>query len=334
VQVKADTLKAYAAQTSGNTNVKYSGNYDSSSITLPTTSSSLAISKSANPLTLSMAGSVEYTLVISNTAGITATVNRITDTLPTNVSYDALLTGTGNTDPAITNYLTSQPSNGATGNLVWIGGSTTANYPYKSFVIGANQQIKLVYRANINANSGTFTTNAYAGNSKYRAGSATLSVGVGSADVGVTMTSTTATTAGGNVVYTISVQNLGTTTPATTMEFPLPADVNYQSIKPVSGWNCTTPAINATGNITCVHPNMPAESSAAFTVTTKSNPNLYNQYSIQAAVTIKSAIQELNTANNFASTSTAISGLHHYCNQKTIRWLGSAVVRFIRTRYC
>jgi uncharacterized repeat protein (TIGR01451 family) len=305
---KSDTLKAYAAQTSGNTNIKYSGNYDSTNLTIPTTSGSLAISKSVSPLSLSMAGTVEYTLVISNTAGITTTVNRITDTLPINVSYDALLTGSGNTDAAIANYLTSQPSNGATGNLVWIGGSSSANYPHKSFVIGANQQIKLVYRANINANSGTFTTTGYAGNSKYRAGPATISVGVGSADIAATMSATTSVVAGGNIVYTIGMQNIGTTTPAVTMEFPLPADVNYQSIKAPSGWTCTVPAVNATGLITCTQATMTASSTASFTVTAKSNPGLYNQYSVQAAVTVKSSIQELNTTNNFATTSTAISG--------------------------
>lgn len=309
------TLKAYASQTSGNTNVKYTGNYDSAGATnllalpaAPLANPGFDLEKNVSPPYLSGAGTVEYTVVITNTSGITSTLERITDTLPTGVSFDQLLTGAGKTSPSVANYLNEQPSNGATGTIVFVGGADSGIFPYKSFVIGPNSAIRLVYRATVSGTPGTYVNNVKAGTGNYSSSVQSATVGVGSADLSVSLSATGSVAAGSNIVYTATVNNLTSTSNDVTFTFPLPADVTFQSMTTPSGWTCSKPSVNTTGTITCTRTGMPGSSSAAFSITTKSSASLPNLATVQATASVSGTLNETTLSNNTASATTAITG--------------------------
>src|SRR4051812_16857619 len=59
-------------------------------------------------------------------------------------------------------------------------------------------------------------------------------------------------TAGSSLVYTITVSNKGPDNADSAMlSDPLPAGTTFQSLAAPAGWSCTTPAMGATGTVSC-----------------------------------------------------------------------------------
>lgn len=131
-----------------------------------------------------------------------------------------------------------------------------------------------------------------------------------SADLSVTKTGPAALTAGAAITYTINVANVGPS-PATSVSLTdaLPAGVTFSSLTEPAGWNCTTPAVNTNGTITCTLATLPAGGAPqSFTVT--------GQVDVAAATgnitntaTVGAASPDPNAANNSDSATTAITAL-------------------------
>ncbi len=159
----------YAYGISGNV-LKYSGNYDSTAgSAIPpsgTTINSLSISKSVTPQS-AFAGPVTltYTVAVENTSSTAASISSIDDILPGTFTYNAIA-GTSN---ITTTNSTSLPTNGDSGSLTFIGGSSSVIYPYSEFIIPANSIFNLIYTVDVPAgvlvgdyvNSATFTTGMF-----------------------------------------------------------------------------------------------------------------------------------------------------------------------------
>lgn len=77
-----------------------------------------------------------------------------------------------------------------------------------------------------------------------------------------------------NVTYTLTIGNNGPDASASpVLSDTLPASLLFQSISSVAGWSCTTPAVGASGAITCTSASLASGASATFTLVAKTAAN-------------------------------------------------------------
>ncbi len=134
------------------------------------------------------------------------------------------------------------------------------------------------------------------------------------ADLGVSMiVAPTPVFVSSNLTYTISVQNLGQAAApvtASVLSDTLPATVTFSSIVIPAGWSCTTPAVGATGTVTCsITAAMPAAPAAGSTVNfgiTVTAPNTATTLNNTATATLPG---DPNAANNSATAYTVVQPL-------------------------
>ena len=128
----------------------------------------------------------------------------------------------------------------------------------------------------------------------------------GSADLSVTNSASPAVVlAGANITYTQTVTNNGPLDAVNAVfSETIPANATFQSISPLAGWTCATPAVGGTGNITCTNPDFAANASGTFTVVVQvAAATLYGTQIVDVD-NITSGTYDANLANNSA---TAIS---------------------------
>lgn len=150
------TARPYAIQTSGATNLKYTGNFDGSgsiAISYPGATNPFTITKSVVGNSFVSTGSnvVTYTVVISNPSVHATHLGKITDTLPAGVTYGAIAAGS---DVTVSNS-SSFPTAGSTGTIVFTG---RAN---QSYALAGGGTVTLKYTATIPATIGTYTNSAF-----------------------------------------------------------------------------------------------------------------------------------------------------------------------------
>lgn len=125
------------------------------------------------------------------------------------------------------------------------------------------------------------------------------------ADMGVTNSATpNPVTQGATITYTQTVTNAGPqdAVNATATE-AVPANTTFQSITVPTGWSCTTPAVGATGTISCTNPDVPSGSpgTATFTVQVTVNPGTVSGTQIADTISVASGTNDPNLANNSAT---------------------------------
>jgi uncharacterized repeat protein (TIGR01451 family) len=110
--------------------------------------------------------------------------------------------------------------------------------------------------------------------------------------------------AGSTVTYTIGYTNAGPST-ATTVSLtdPLPAGTTFSSIT-AAGWNCTTPAVGASGTVTCTMASL-TPGSGSITLILNIDPATFG--TLMNTASISNAISDPNGANNSATSSTSIT---------------------------
>ncbi|MBO9661606.1 ExeM/NucH family extracellular endonuclease [Dokdonella sp.] len=129
----------------------------------------------------------------------------------------------------------------------------------------------------------------------------------GTSDVAITVVDAPdPATAGGQLVYTVTVANSGSAA-ATTAAWtnPLPSGTRFVSLSAAAGWSCTTPAVGAAGTVDCSIASF-ASGSAQFTLTVSIAPDLANGTTLQSVFNT-SAANDPNTANNSALATTTIN---------------------------
>ncbi|MFA9199599.1 MAG: hypothetical protein ACEQR8_00190 [Cypionkella sp.] len=153
----SSTARPYAVQTSGATNIKYTGNFDgtgSIAMTYPAATNPFTITKTVDAVN-AFAGStapLAYTVTISNPSPYPSVVSRIVDVLPAGVACAAL-------DPArdvTAANSSSVPPPGATGTVTFQGKLG------RSYAIPAGGSVVLRYTATRPPGAGSFTNTARA----------------------------------------------------------------------------------------------------------------------------------------------------------------------------
>jgi uncharacterized repeat protein (TIGR01451 family) len=129
-----------------------------------------------------------------------------------------------------------------------------------------------------------------------------------SADLAVTNTGTPPVVVpGANITYTQGVTNNGPFDAVNAVfSETIPANTTFQSLTVPAGWSCTTPAVGATGNITCTNPSVVNGASSSFTLVVQVNPGTTNQTQITDVASVTSGTADSNLANNSASVTTIV----------------------------
>lgn len=135
------------------------------------------------------------------------------------------------------------------------------------------------------------------------------------ADLAITKTTTANQVGGGDTIpYTITVSNLGPlSAPSVTVTDALPSFTTFVSVNAPVGWNCTTPAVDGTGTVSCNTGSLSVNSPAVFTLILKVDAATPPSTTIDNTATVSGAVIDTNSANNSAgATTTAPVSLQSY----------------------
>lgn len=113
--------------------------------------------------------------------------------------------------------------------------------------------------------------------------------------------------AGTQIDYTIDIVNAGPQ-PAlnSTWNDSLPAGTRFVSLSTVTGWNCTTPAVGASGNISCSNPSV-AVGTSTFTLLVSVDANVVAGTSISNIATVSTGSPDLDLMNNTSTAQFTVS---------------------------
>jgi uncharacterized repeat protein (TIGR01451 family) len=294
------TLVVNVTATSGSiseTVTASSDNYDNvignNSATAVTTidSADLSIAKTTGATSVAPGGTVTYTITIHNAGPSTATSVVMTDTLPASLLFQSI------TPPAGFNCTT--PAAGATGTITCNGATLTngANAVFTLTTTIANNATGSINNSAA-VSSATFDPNS--GNASGNAPAVAVNNGP-SADLSMTKTTQSSGAApGATITYTLTAQNAGPDAASSVVVTDvLPASLLFQSIVVPAGFSCTTPAIGASGTITCNGATLANGATATFTLTVRVAANATG--SITNGASISSATGDPNGGNGSAS---------------------------------
>jgi uncharacterized repeat protein (TIGR01451 family) len=218
--------------------------------------SDLGINKTTLQTAAAQGSTITYTLATSNAGPDAASNVTVTDVLPIQLLFQSISAPAG--------WSCTTPAVGANGTV-------TCTIP--TFANGGTANFTLVTTVAPNA-TGTINNSATIGgsgtdpNPGNGSGTSPATSVAGNSDLGVTKTTTANNIPpGGAISYTISVNNGGPQPAASVvMTDTLPSTLLFQSISAPAGWSCTTPAVGATGTITCNAATLAAGATATFTL--------------------------------------------------------------------
>jgi uncharacterized repeat protein (TIGR01451 family) len=254
-------------------------------------SADLSIAKTTGATSVAPGGTVTYTITIHNSGPSTATSVVMSDTLPASLLFQSITPVAG--------FSCTTPAVGVTGTINCSGGTLTngANAVFTLTTTIANNASGSINNS-ASASSATFDPNS--GNGSGGAPAVTVSNGP-SADLSLTKTTPSSGAApGATIVYTLTAHNAGPDAASTVvMTDTLPASLLFQSIVTPAGFNCTTPAVGASGTITCNSATMANAANATFTLTVRVAGNASG--SITNSGSISSATGDPNAGNGSSS---------------------------------
>jgi len=208
------TARPYAVETSGNTNIKYTGNFDgagSISISFPGATNPFTITKTSD-ISSALAGTssvVKFTVTVSNPSAYDSRISSFVDTLPTGASFTAIDSASNVTAA----NSSSVPASGATGTITFTGRQD------QSYLIAAGGTVKLIYTVTMPSAAGTYVNSARAnfGSASTATASASFTA-VNPAPLTITKNSQAASDPvngvtnpkmipGGRAAYTVTVSN-------------------------------------------------------------------------------------------------------------------------------
>jgi len=289
INSQGGTIQQAFVTSNDNQDANQSNNTAQVTTTYQTLQSNLVATNSDTPDPVSPSGTITYTQTIMNNGPDAATNAKMTQTLPAGVTFQSLTVPVG--------FSCTTPAVGAGGTI------TCTN---ESLANGASASFTLV--VNVIATSGTITETVVASSDNFDStpgdASATATTSIVSADLAIAKTtSSTGAPAGGTITYTITVANGGpNSASAVVMTDTLPSSLLFQSIVTPAGFSCTTPAVGATGTITCNAATLANGANAVFTLTTTVAGNATG--SISNGASVSSATFDPNNGNSSGSAPT------------------------------
>ncbi|MGB8989662.1 MAG: hypothetical protein WCC37_23900, partial [Candidatus Sulfotelmatobacter sp.] len=252
----------------------------------------LIVTNAASPNGVAPGGNITYTQVVTNVGSLTATAASFTES----------------TSPVADVTFVSISAAAAPG---WTCTAPPVSCTNPSVAAGATGTFTAVYKVNATTAVGTLITNTAtvnAANQTAGANSAiandTVTATTSQADLALTTTATPLSVfAGNDITYVQTITNSGPAA-ATSVSFleAVPANTTFASVSAPAGWTCTTPAVGATGNITCTDTSLAVTTSASIIVVVNVPPSV-----TAAAIAATSSVSATNALTITTNTSTPVT---------------------------
>jgi uncharacterized repeat protein (TIGR01451 family) len=254
--INDSTIATTFAVSSNVSDPNNANNQETENTAYVTPDADLAVTNADSPDPVSPGGTITYTQSVRNDGPDAAPNASFTQTLPASVGFQSI------SAPAGWNCAT--PAVGASGAI-------TCTNPSLASGVTANFTVVVTVLANSGTVSNTVTASSTAQDPDPLDNSATVTTTILAptvADLGITKTTQSDNAApGANVLYTITLTNSGPDAAANVVVTDtLPASLLFQSISEPAGFDCTTPAVGASGTITCTAASMAASTTATFTL--------------------------------------------------------------------
>ena len=275
--------------TGNDTNPNNNGETENTAYVTPDADMAVSVTDSPDPVTPD--NDITYTVTVTNNGPDTATSATLNTFNNGTLRFQSAVVPAGwnCTLPAVNaapTFTCTNPSfaNGATSIFTVVARA--------AFVVLGNSDQTL--STNFNASSGAQdpnnTNNSETENTQYITPDANMQITGSDAPDPVVN--------GANLTYTLTVTNAGPDagTNATFAGSP-DAHLTFQSITSPAGWNCTTPAVNASGPINCTNASLANGASAQFTLVMKLVAS-GSGGTLSSTFTTGSSAQDPNNANN------------------------------------
>jgi uncharacterized repeat protein (TIGR01451 family) len=269
--------------------------------------------------------SASASVVVGTTSGAELTVTNSASPDPVvagnNITYTQVVTNTGSAAATSATFQEATPANTTIVSVSAPAGWTCTSPPLAvsctdtSVAAGATGTFSVIYKVNTGTASGTVITDiatVNASNQAFGANSASAADVVASsstqADLALSTSSTPANALAGNdITYVQTVTNNGPGT-ASSVSFveAVPTNTTFASISVPSGWSCTTPAVGATGNITCTDTSLASGASANIIIVVNTASTLAAT-TITANSSVTSSTTDPNSANNSTTVTTPVT---------------------------
>ena len=308
VQAVAGTPAGYIISDTANaTSQTNDSNYANNTATTTTAvvtaaSADMTVTLTA-PVTVVANTNYNVTQVVRNLGGASAANPTFSENTPPNTTFQGITPPPG--------WTCITPALGGTGAITCssptpLGSGASLSFPLTLHVNAGTANGTTITET---GTTSTSTTDPNAGNNSSSA--TTTVVAAGSADFGTTITALNTSVGSGEFVsFSEVVTNNGVTAANATYTQNVPANTTFQSLTVPAGWSCVTPAVGATGTITCTTTGVAAVgASFTFVPTYKVNTGTTAGTVITDSVTVTAAVTDSVAGNNTASaTSTVRAG--------------------------
>ncbi|HYR75689.1 MAG TPA: Calx-beta domain-containing protein [Pyrinomonadaceae bacterium] len=279
-----------ATATSATNDPNSANNTDITADTTTQTNADLEVTKTDSPDPVTVGNNITYTISFTNHGPSDAQNVTVTDAVPAQTTFvsSAVTLGSG--------WLTSNPSVGGTGNVVFSKTSVTA---------GETATFTVVVKVDANATTSLITNNAVAASTTTdptpgnNTGTATTTVI--QADLVITNSdSPDPVNVGENITYTIVFTNNGpSSADALTVSDVLSANTTFVSTTTPAGWTRTdSVTVGSTGTLTFTKPSAANSETATFTVVAKVNTNVAGGIHILNKASATSTTHDPDSSNN------------------------------------
>lgn len=274
-----------------------SGDLSATQTTTVATSADLLISKTDSPDPVNAGSDLTYQITLTNNGPSNATSASFSDTLPAGTTFVSLST-TGS-------WVCTTPAVGAAGTVSCTNASLPVTADFFTLVVEVTQNVPA---GTVLSNTATLTSATTDPNSADNSATATTTVST-SADMQITKVDTPdPVTAGSNLTYTIGLSNAGPSDAVgASFSDTLPANTTFVSLTAFADFNCTTPAVGATGTISCTKPTpFLANSSGNFTLVVNVDPAVAAATVLSNTATITATTTDPTPGNNSATATTTV----------------------------
>ena len=262
----------------------------------------ISVTGTVAPNPVATGAQVTYTETVSNLSTTTAAPNAtLTQSTPANTTFVSA------TPPATWKCGTT-PAAGGTGAIVCtanadMAASTSVNF---TIIVAVNSGAPGATTITNNPITvGETGTDPVPGNNTI-----SLSTTVQGADLSMTQsTSASAVAPGSTITYTETVTNLGPNAATGAVLYQqTPSNTTFASVTPATGWTCTSPAVNATGQVVCTATATVASgtTTAAFTYVVTVAAATAAGTTIVNSADVTSQTTDPNSSNNTTSTSVLV----------------------------
>ena len=260
----------------------------------------MVVTNSGTPNPVVPGGNITYTQTVNNNGPQPAINVVFSEAIPSNTTFVSLAS------PAA--WTCTTPAVGASGNISCTLPSNDPN---------VLSTFTLVVQVGVATPSGTTisdTDSVSSGVNDNNLANNTATVNTlvaspASANIAVTNSAAPSTVApSANITYTQSLTNNGPAM-ATTVNFTeaIPTNTTFVSLASPGSWSCTTPAVGATGTVTCSIATLASGATGSFTLITKVNAGTATGTVITDTDMGSSAITDPNPSNNSATANVTVA---------------------------